>query len=314
MFLPYFLYLRKRRLTAAIVVLVLAASGCASSGRVRAQQDDLDAMKKQFADLKSQVGTLGTRLDAVEGKMTALTSPPPQPAGGLQGTAVTPHPADGIGTSPERVAASGDPEPGFVNDEPVREYRKAMLLFEAGRYADASVGFATFLEKYPDHPFAGSAQFYVGRSYLRQKDYKQAYDEYQRVLTTYDRSSHITETLHDLAETEEQLHKVDDAARHRQLLSSLFPQSPAYATLTPSAPAPAPAPVRAPVKQDSTPTTPTGRATQLDEPPPPAASFAPPMPTTPGAVPPTAPVERVVPKAKPDPQPGDLYPAAEGKS
>jgi hypothetical protein len=76
------------------------------------------------------------------------------------------------------------------------------------------------------------------------------------VLTSYDRSSHISHTLRRMAECEEQLKMTDAAARHRQQLSALFPQSPAMSlenftsskpgeTKSASAPegAPAPAPV-----------------------------------------------------------------------
>jgi outer membrane protein assembly factor BamD (BamD/ComL family) len=67
---------------------------------------------------------------------------------------------------------------------------------------------------------------------LKQKEYKNAAAEYERVLTSYDRSPHIADTLKELAETEDQLKLTDRAARHRQLLTSLFPQSPALGPKT----------------------------------------------------------------------------------
>jgi hypothetical protein len=67
----------------------------------------------------------------------------------------------------------------------------------------------------------------VGSSYYQQREYKLAAQEYQKVLTTYDRSGHVADTLRDLAETEDHLKLKELSVRHRQLLSSLFPQSPA---------------------------------------------------------------------------------------
>jgi tol-pal system protein YbgF len=123
--------------------------------------------------------------------------------------------------------AKSDPEAGFVNDDSVQTYRKAMVYYQAKRYSDAAMVFSTFVEKYPDHPLAGSAQYFVGDSYFKQGEYKLALVEFKKVLTSYDRSAQVAQTLRQMAEAEDALKKPEEAARHRQLLMSLFPQSPA---------------------------------------------------------------------------------------
>lgn len=130
------------------------------------------------------------------------------------------------GTQALPTVSPMDPDAGFVNDDAVQIYRKAMILYHAGRYPDASLEFNSFLEKYPDHPLAGSAQFYMGSSYFQRKEYKLAIQEYQRVLTSYDRSSHVAHALRDISDAEEALKQTENAARHRHLLNSLFPHSP----------------------------------------------------------------------------------------
>ncbi|HUP57714.1 MAG TPA: tetratricopeptide repeat protein, partial [Bdellovibrionota bacterium] len=169
--------------------VLAASSGCATTAN-RKHQEDLDSVKKAL-------GALATRVDAMEGRLAAPKAAPQAqaPAPPLKTVGVTPHPAEGAGTDVPPLPAVTDPEPGFVNDGAVQEYRRAMVFFEAGRYGEAISGFSTFLEKFPDHPFAGSAQFYVGESHLNQKEYPQAYEEFSRVLTTYDRSSHVAATL-----------------------------------------------------------------------------------------------------------------------
>jgi tetratricopeptide (TPR) repeat protein len=102
-----------------------------------------------------------------------------------------------------------------------------MILFQSHNYPDASLGFSAFVDQYPDHALAGSAQFYLGECYFKQKEYKLAARELGRVITTYDRSPHIAETLRDLSISEEKTGMPEEAARHRQLLTSLFPHSPA---------------------------------------------------------------------------------------
>lgn len=96
------------------------------------------------------------------------------------------------------------------------------------------MAFSEFLEKAPDHPLAGSAQFYVGESYFKQKEYKLALQEYQRVLTSYDRSPVVADTLARMITTEEILKKQPEAEKHQHLLTSLFPNSPAARSLNPS--------------------------------------------------------------------------------
>jgi TolA-binding protein len=70
------------------------------------------------------------------------------------------------------------------------------------------------------------AQYYIGESYFLQKKYLLAVEEFKQVLTSYDRSPYIAQTLNKLAEVEDQLNQREDAAKHRQLLTSLFPHAP----------------------------------------------------------------------------------------
>src|SRR5690606_18643767 len=89
-------------------------------------------------------------------------------------------------------ASRNDFDPGFtfVNDEPVQKYRDARLLLDAGKYTDAIVAFSAFLRDHADHALAGSAQYHIGRAYFDNGELKLAREELQRVLISYDRSSH----------------------------------------------------------------------------------------------------------------------------
>jgi len=116
---------------------------------------------------------------------------------------------------------------GFMNDETIQKFRDAMILFEAEKYSEAILQFTNFLREYADHSLAGVAQFHIGECYYKQKEYKLAAEEYRRVLVSYDRSSYVSDSLLRLAEVEERLNQKDSAEKNRQLLSSLFPHSPA---------------------------------------------------------------------------------------
>jgi TolA-binding protein len=141
------------------------------------------------------------------------------------------HPSDASGEPIHIKPAAKDPENGFTQDEAIQNFRQAMILYQGQKYPESVLAFSKFLEKYADHPFAGSAQFYVAESYMKQKEYKLALQEFQRVLTTYDRSPHISDTLKEMIFAEESLKETAEAGVHKHLLTSLFPSSPAAAAL-----------------------------------------------------------------------------------
>lgn len=227
----------------------LGLSGCA--GRIAhpdtdtnhphtpAQQEEPQGAASQnqnqqgSSDPRMSAAGLNARLDALEAKLAAMNDKLDATQHALDNflTAHSPRmsgvniPASEAAGTP--VGATDENAPGFVQDAAVQLYRKANILFESERYADANLAYSNFLEKYPDHPLAGSAQFKIGEGYFRRKEYKQAVQEFQKVLTSYDRSPAISATLRDLSEAEDALDRPQEAARYRQQLTSLFPSSPA---------------------------------------------------------------------------------------
>jgi TolA-binding protein len=201
-------------------------------------KEEANAARAQVAELKAALSSMTSRLDSIETRMGSLNDKVAGTQNSMEmllanrkalPSAVSSHPSEGAGTDSPVPVADNDPEAGFVADAAIQEYRKGSILLEAQKYPEAILAFSSFVERYPDHPLAGSAQFGIGKSYFKQKEYKLALKELERVLTSYDRSPHVSDTLRDLAETEEALKMPEQAARHRQLLTSLFAQSPAAA-------------------------------------------------------------------------------------
>jgi tol-pal system protein YbgF len=232
---------------------VLGLAGCA--GRMAHPDTDSNHPKTQTADTQSpddntqgssanaqadprmSKAALNARLDAMEAKLAALNDKLDSTQHALDNFLTAHQPKMSGVTTPMTdaagapVAASDANMPGYVQDGAVQLYRKANILFESERYADANLAYSRFLEKYPDHALAGSAQFKIGEGYFKRKEYKQAVQEFQKVLTSYDRSPAISATLRELAESEDALGKTQEAARYRQQLTSLFPSSPAAQNL-----------------------------------------------------------------------------------
>jgi TolA-binding protein len=214
-----------------LAVLSLTVVSACATGRSKQDQEELNALRNQVGEMRTALAALSSRIETVEVKAVANEAPAqkPRPAPQPAPLAVEPvpvHPAEGAGKAPKATSSPRDPDGALVNDDAIQDYRKAMIQFRAAQYADSALAFSAFLEKYPDHPLAGGAQYFVGKSYMNQGEFKLALQELGRVLTSYDRSSHVAATLRDLADVEEALKKPEDAARHRQLLLSLFPHSP----------------------------------------------------------------------------------------
>jgi TolA-binding protein len=188
----------------------------------------LDVLEKKIADMNDKLDATRSALD------NFLTAHAPKSNG------VSNSPTDVAGTPlADTEQTSAAVASGFVRDGAVQLYRKANILFESQKYPEANLAYADFLERYPDHALAGGAQFHIGEGYFNQHQYKEAVEEFKKVLTSYDRSSAVPATLRDLIEAEENIGKNEQSDRYRQLLLSLFPNSPAAQNLSARAETPA---------------------------------------------------------------------------
>jgi len=289
--------------------LLLVCTSCSSLSRrnqgAEAPQETeaqkIERLQKQNAELSTALTSLSSKLQTVETRLASvsdkLEASTRRMDNVIENTRAKPAPVKTIPTeSAEQLPPAGDDdaEAAFTANEPVRKYRQAMILFQSHNYPDASLGFSAFVDQFPDHTLAGSAQFYLGESYFKQGEYKLAARELSRVITTYDRSPHIAETLRDLATAEEKTGQAEEAARHRHLLTSLFPHSPAAHSATEPESAPASEPASGESQLDSVPAT-----TEPAHAAPPTANVTPsaeattaPAPNAPAldAPPPTAPM------------------------
>jgi TolA-binding protein len=184
--------------------------------------DRVQALDDKISLMSQQLEATRARLEQVLHQQKAALSP------------VIPHPSEhaGIPVTPRMTAQ--DPEIGFTQDEATETFRNAMILFKTEKYPEAVLAFSEFIGKNPNHILAGSAQFYIGESYFKQKEYKIALQEFHQLLKSYDRSTHVPDTLSRMAETEEALKQAPSAAQFKQLLLSTFPQSPAASLPKPS--------------------------------------------------------------------------------
>src|SRR5690606_12652976 len=120
-------------------------------------------------DLNTRLDTLEAKLAMVNDKVNVARSQHSTSPSSSVG--VKKHPADDAGEELRTPRTGTDPQSGFSDDPAIRSFRQASILFDAAKYPESMLAYSAFLERYGDHPLAGTAQFYVGEAYFRQKEY-----------------------------------------------------------------------------------------------------------------------------------------------
>lgn len=230
--------LERTRFSAVVLAVALAASAC--SGR-RVNQEGIEAEAPAVGPAAPIATTtpeltdpekLQARVRELEAEVSRLQS------GEARSESVRPGPTSGVGLAPEAELAGSDPQRGYAVDSATRLYQRALILHRAGQHGEAIAAFNQFVEDHPDHALAGSAVYYIGGSYLRQKEFQLAANTFQRGITSYDRNPRIAQTLQGLAEAQDALQQPAEAARSRSMLANLFQGSPAVRSMPPREEAP----------------------------------------------------------------------------
>jgi tol-pal system protein YbgF len=115
-------------------------------------------------------------------------APPPAPT---PPSASAPTPAPNIARAPTPQAtappstlpspAQARPAPK-ASGNPDQEYTAALATYRAREHGQAVLDFVDFIAKYPKHPLAGNAQYWIGEAYWAQRDYRQALVEFEKVF------------------------------------------------------------------------------------------------------------------------------------
>ena len=70
------------------------------------------------------------------------------------------------------------PRPGSAE----QLYAAALAGMRAGEHGQAVLDFLDFIAKFPTHPLAGHAQYWIGEAYYLQRDFRQALIEFQKMI------------------------------------------------------------------------------------------------------------------------------------
>jgi len=143
----------------------------------------------------------------------------------------------GPATSQPQVTAGARPSTNALQPQDI--YQASYIDFSKGSYALAMAGFAEFIRRFPDHPLAGNAQYWIGESHFSiargyansgQTDkvgpeMELAVQEFRKVIANYPRGEKAPTALYKEALALLELKQPAVAQQRLEYLVSNFPQS-----------------------------------------------------------------------------------------
>ncbi len=231
---------------------------------IQATNQRLDSLTATLAALTRRVEDLTIRVETLGRQMRTAGAPTPRPLPTTPPAAVTPPPTAAPTTAapvmpapvPPTAAPAAPPAPpppgpttAAPGPAPTRPstgalqpqdlYQAAYIDFSKGSYALAIEGFREFLRRYPDHPQANSAQYWIGESHVAlaqqatnagQPDrateaLQRAVQEFRKVVANYPRGDRAPTALYKEALTLIELKQPAVAQARLQYLVDNFPQA-----------------------------------------------------------------------------------------
>jgi tol-pal system protein YbgF len=147
------------------------------STQVQGLSDNLEEIKSRLGKLNQQLVDLQNTVQSLDAKISGGGAAAPAAGGGS-----APSPAGG--SVPPTGAASG----GGAAPSADTLYSNGLRDITSGKYDLARQEFQDYLKYYGETDLASNAQFYLGEIAYSQKNYDQAVNEYDRVLTNFPKS------------------------------------------------------------------------------------------------------------------------------
>jgi tol-pal system protein YbgF len=167
----------------ATAVLALIATGCASPGSVRQLREEVTGLRaemkdvrRDLADMVKQIAELDARNADAHGALVEQAAETARQGARLDGAELALREGRALPARPPRANLAPAP------DEAERAYNAALATFRAREHGQAVLDFMDLIAKYPGHPLAPAAQFWIGEAYYVHRDDRHALVEFQRVI------------------------------------------------------------------------------------------------------------------------------------
>ena len=133
-----------------------------------------------------------------------------------------------VAPQPAQVPAAGEDSIETVSlspDTPETLYETSNESLLRRQFGDAEAGFRTFLQKYPEHSLAGSAQYWLGETYYAQSDFRQAAQAFLQGYKKYPKSRRAADSLLKLGISLNRLGQTQQACGAYAAVSGEYPKA-----------------------------------------------------------------------------------------
>jgi tol-pal system protein YbgF len=207
---------------------------------VRELSSTVEALGQKVSSNSAQVTKLSQELPPLRDGLNMLQQMIAQIQSQLQPMAATdPNASAGAG---ERNTGAGGPPPGSpppqggnsaaLPPSPSTYWNSAMGYYAGGQWDLAVEAFRDFMQKFPNAPDAGDAQFFIGESYYQSGKTREALAAYTAVSTNFKDSTRVPDAYFKQANCDELLNQKAEAIRVYQLVVKQYPDSSAALSAT----------------------------------------------------------------------------------
>jgi TolA-binding protein len=250
------------------VVADNGSADAAPAGTPQAPVEHLDPQQQKIETLTSNLARASARIEELDAKLSAMNDslegtritvenltgpqqhavPQTTPLGELADDVATPtEPAAPAKKKPlsrkEHIAAAPaamSAEDAEKNSDAVQHFTRGVNLMRKGSSADAVLVFTQFVERYPEHALASSAQFHAGECYFQMGEYKLAISEYEKMLRSYGNHPRVPSALVRLSQAYNAIGNTVEGTKYRELADANFAGNPSLDWHAPAARAVAP--------------------------------------------------------------------------
>lgn len=209
----------------------------------RGLRGDLDVLQQENETLRREQRDLAAdfdrRLAALEARLAAVAKAPEAAEGATRegelatanaGAAASEASVSGVAASSASSTASTVSPPTVPSTAASTEsaevvYGRAFDSLKAARYPEAIGGMSDFLTRFPSHPLADNAQYWIGQAYYVTRDYAKALDAFAAVVGKSPDSSKAPDALLKKGLAESELGRTEAARATLNEVMRRYPQN-----------------------------------------------------------------------------------------
>jgi len=186
----------------------VAAPVAGLGSKLDQMSEDFRSVREAVLDMNQRLGRLDAKVTDLQHLIDVLRNPPAAP------------PATDGGGAPVVGSVPPTPPPGMSAET---SYTNAYRDYSSGKLDLALQEFSDYVKYYPSIALAPNAQFYIGETYMRKKDYENAIKAFDAVLEQYQDNNKTAASHLRKGEALVALGRRDAAAREFRDVISRYP-------------------------------------------------------------------------------------------